>query len=96
MLVTNISGIPLYLLIPLINLPSVILGYYQMGLQFAVKSTTCIIGLALCLAWVSFSDITQDKLGSLNTLIKSIDAEAFIIKDSINDVQRGIINRRLH
>ncbi len=62
MLVNNIVGIPLYILIPLINLPFVVLGYYQMGIQFAIKSTIAIMGLALCLAWVSFPDITPDKL----------------------------------
>jgi uncharacterized membrane-anchored protein YitT (DUF2179 family) len=62
MLVNNIFGFPLYILIPLINLPFVILGYFQMGLQFAIKSTIAIIGLALCLAWVNFPDITPDKL----------------------------------
>jgi uncharacterized membrane-anchored protein YitT (DUF2179 family) len=62
MLVNNIFGFPLYILIPLINLPFVILGYFQMGLPFAIKSTIAILGLALCLAWVSFPDITPDKL----------------------------------
>ena len=62
MLVNNIFGFPLYILIPLINLPFVVLGYFQMGLPFAIKSTIAILGLALCLAWVDFPDITPDKL----------------------------------
>jgi uncharacterized membrane-anchored protein YitT (DUF2179 family) len=33
-------------------------------------------------------------LGSLNSLIKSIDPEAFIIQHSINDVHGGIVKKR--
>ncbi len=62
MLVNQIFAWPLYVLIPLLNLPFVILGYYQMGLKFAVKSTAAILGLALCLAFVPYPDITPDKL----------------------------------
>jgi uncharacterized membrane-anchored protein YitT (DUF2179 family) len=62
MLLNNIFDVPLYVLLPLINLPFVILGYYQMGAQFAVRSTLAILGLALCLAFVTFPDVTPDKL----------------------------------
>ncbi|HVG16973.1 MAG TPA: YitT family protein [Chitinophagaceae bacterium] len=62
MLLNNIFGWPLSVLIPLINLPFVILGYYQMGSKFAIKSSIAILGLALCLAFVPYPDITPDKL----------------------------------
>lgn len=62
MLLNNIFNWPLYFLIPIINLPFVILGYYQMGLKFAIKSSMAILGLALCLALVPYPDITPDKL----------------------------------
>ena len=62
MLLNNIFGWPLYILIPLINLPFIILAYYQMGLKFALKSSLAIAGLAICLAFVPYPDVTPDKL----------------------------------
>lgn len=62
MLLNNIFEWPLYILIPLINLPFIILGYFQMGLRFAIKSTIAILGLAVCLAMVPYPDVTPDKL----------------------------------
>ena len=62
MLLNNIFGWPLYILIPLINLPFIILAYYQMGLRFALKSSLAIAGLAVCLAFVPYPDVTPDKL----------------------------------
>lgn len=62
MLLAQISGFPLYILILFINLPFIILGYQQMGWRFSFKSAVAIGGLALCLAFVPFPDITPDKL----------------------------------
>lgn len=62
MLLNNILGWPLYLLVPLINLPFILLGYFQMGLRFAIKSAFAILGLALCLAFIPYPDVTPDKL----------------------------------
>jgi uncharacterized membrane-anchored protein YitT (DUF2179 family) len=62
MLLNDITGLPLSILIPLINLPFVILAYYQMGIKFAIKSSIAITGLALCLAFMPYPDVTPDKL----------------------------------
>lgn len=62
MLLNNIFGISLSVLLPLINLPFIILAYYQMGPRFAVKSTLAIAGLAVCLAIMPYPDVTPDKL----------------------------------
>ena len=62
MLLNYITGFPLYILIPVINLPFIILGYYQMGYKFALKSTIAIAGLALCLAFMPYPNVTPDKL----------------------------------
>lgn len=62
MLLNNITGLPLYVLIPIINLPFIILGYYQMGYKFALKSSIAIGGLAICLAFMPYPDIIPDKL----------------------------------
>ena len=62
MLLNNILGYPLSILIPLINLPFIILGYYQMGYKFALKSSIAIAGLALCIAFMPYPNVTPDKL----------------------------------
>lgn len=62
LLITEISGIPLYTILILINIPFVVLGYKIMGRPFAVKTALAISGLALCLAFVQFPDVTHDKL----------------------------------
>jgi len=62
MLLNNILGYPLAILIPLINLPFIILGYHQMGSRFAVRSCVAIAGLALCIAFMPYPNVTPDKL----------------------------------
>jgi uncharacterized membrane-anchored protein YitT (DUF2179 family) len=62
MLLNDILHIPLAVLIPLINLPFIILGYYQIGLRFSIKTIVAIAGLSLCLAFVHYPDVTPDKL----------------------------------
>lgn len=62
MLVADLSGIPLSILILIINLPFIALGYRQVGKKFAVKSALAIAGLSICLAVVSYPDVTHDKL----------------------------------
>jgi len=62
MLLSNVLGYPLAILIPLINLPFIVLGFRQIGWMFALKSTLAIAGLAVCLAFVNFPDVTPDKL----------------------------------
>jgi uncharacterized membrane-anchored protein YitT (DUF2179 family) len=62
MLVSNVLGWPLSILIMVINLPFIALGYRQIGRAFAIKSTLAIGGLAFCLAFVKYPDVTPDKL----------------------------------
>lgn len=62
MLLSQALGLPLAILIFLINIPFVAIGYKQIGKSFALKSTLAIAGLALCLAFVKFPDVTPDKL----------------------------------
>lgn len=62
MLVSDVLGLPLAALIPLINLPFIALGYRQIGKKFAVKSALAIGALAVCLATVHYPDVTPDKL----------------------------------
>jgi uncharacterized membrane-anchored protein YitT (DUF2179 family) len=62
MLLANVLGWPLSILILVINLPFIALGYRQIGRAFAIKSTLAIAGLALCLAFVKYPEVTPDKL----------------------------------
>jgi uncharacterized membrane-anchored protein YitT (DUF2179 family) len=57
-----VLGYPLAILIPLINLPFVVIGYRQIGRKFAIKSALAITGLSICLLVVKFPDVTPDKL----------------------------------
>lgn len=56
------SGIPLSLLIFVINVPFIILGFSQISRTFAIKTLAAIAGLSLVLATVNFPVITHDKL----------------------------------
>lgn len=62
LLVSALTNIPLYVLIICINIPFIILGYIVMGRQFAIKTALAITGLSICLATVSFPDVTKDNL----------------------------------
>ncbi|HVF88236.1 MAG TPA: YitT family protein [Pyrinomonadaceae bacterium] len=62
MLLSDLFGMPLAVLLPLLNLPFIALGYRQIGKKFAVKSALAIAGLALCLAVVKYPDVTPDLL----------------------------------
>ena len=62
MLLSNVLGWPLSLLIPIINVPFIVIAYRQIGRIFAVRSVLAIAGLSLCLAFVKFPDVTPDKL----------------------------------
>ncbi|AXE21849.1 hypothetical protein DR864_28690 (plasmid) [Runella rosea] len=62
LLITKLTGIPLAVLLVLINLPFVFLGYIVIGKQFAVKTALAIAGLAVCVATVHFPEITNDNL----------------------------------
>ncbi len=62
LLISAVTKIPLYILIICVNIPFIILAYIVMGKQFAIKTSLAIAGLALCLATVSFPNVTNDNL----------------------------------
>lgn len=62
LLVSALTDIPLYFLIIGVNIPFIILGHRIMGRAFAIKTTLAIAGLAVCLATVSFPEVTTDNL----------------------------------
>ena len=62
LLVSQLTGISLSALIVLINIPFIVLGYYQVGRKFALKTLLTILALSGALLVVSFPPLTQDKL----------------------------------
>lgn len=62
MLISVLTSIPLYQLIIGVNIPFIILAYFTMGSQFALRTSLAITGLSLCLAFVTFPNVTDDNL----------------------------------
>ncbi len=62
LLISETTGVSLSILIVAINLPFLILGYSQIGKQFALKSIIAIIGLAIVVHFMPYPLITSDKL----------------------------------
>ncbi len=62
LLVAEITGIELYVLLLVINLPFIFLGYKVIGKQFAIKTALAIAGLAFSVAVFNFETVTNDKL----------------------------------
>ncbi|MES1217026.1 MAG: YitT family protein, partial [Bacteroidota bacterium] len=56
------TGIPLSLLIILINLPFILLGWHQISKIFSIKSIIAISLLALVIALFPYPHVTNDKL----------------------------------
>ncbi|MBP2832718.1 YitT family protein [Aquimarina sp. U1-2] len=62
LLVSELTGLPLSLLLLLINIPFIFLGWKVIGRRFAIRATIAITALALTLFFVEFPEVTQDKL----------------------------------
>jgi uncharacterized membrane-anchored protein YitT (DUF2179 family) len=62
LLITEITKFPLSPLVIVINIPFVFLSYFVLGKQFAIKTAVAILGLGLCIAFIDFPNITNDKL----------------------------------
>lgn len=62
LLISELTQIPLYILIICVNIPFIILAYNVIGKQFAIKSAIAIAGLSFVLANVTFPNVTNDNL----------------------------------
>ncbi|MGG9971735.1 YitT family protein [Ferruginibacter sp. SUN002] len=62
LLTHEVTNIPLYILILIINIPFVYLGYKLISKQFAIKTALAITGLAIAVASIHFKTVTEDKL----------------------------------
>jgi uncharacterized membrane-anchored protein YitT (DUF2179 family) len=62
LLINQVSKVPLSILLILVNLPFMIIGYFQLGKPFVLKTTFAIGLLAIVVAFVPYPVITTDKL----------------------------------
>lgn len=62
MLVSAVAGIPLSILILVLNLPFIALGWRMMGRVFGIRSAIAIAALAVALATVHFPIVTDDRV----------------------------------
>ncbi|MBY0535515.1 MAG: YitT family protein [Chitinophagaceae bacterium] len=62
LLITEVTNISLAIIILVVNIPFVILAYKQIGSVFTIKTILAISGLALCIAFVQYPIVTNDKL----------------------------------
>ena len=62
LLIAEKSNLPLSVWLLIVNLPFILIGYKTIGKGFAIKAALAIAGLALCVAFIKFPQITSDKL----------------------------------
>jgi len=62
LLISEITGLPLSLLLILVNIPFVILGFRTVGVDFAIKTAVGIIALSIAVETIPYPQITHDKL----------------------------------
>jgi uncharacterized membrane-anchored protein YitT (DUF2179 family) len=62
LLIQQIYHLDLEYVIILVNIPLLIMGIYTINMNFAVKSLLCILALAVCLKFLPYPIITNDKL----------------------------------
>jgi len=62
LIITELTEIPLSVLIVIVNIPFLIMGFSTISRQFALKSTIAIILLAVLVHFLPFPIITEDKL----------------------------------
>ncbi len=62
LLTAQLTGVGLSILIVAFNIPFVVMGYFQMGKTFALKTITAIVALAACIFLLDFEIVTDDKL----------------------------------
>ena len=62
MLVSDLSGLPLGVVLAVVNMPFAAIAYRHVGREFAVRTTVGVVALAALLATVSFPEPTHDKL----------------------------------
>lgn len=62
LLISEFYHFPIALVIVLCNIPFIVMGYFQVGKEYAIKTSLAIVFLGLCLYFIPFHSITSDKL----------------------------------
>ncbi|MCW3127264.1 MAG: YitT family protein [Bacteroidetes bacterium] len=62
LLAAEVTRLPLFILLPVINIPFVLLAYHVISRQFAIRTAIAITGLVVCIAFVHFPEVTHDRL----------------------------------
>lgn len=62
LLINETTGLPLPMLLILVNLPFIVMAYIQLGTEFVLKTTFAIIGLSLAVAFIPYPEVTTDKV----------------------------------
>lgn len=62
LLISELYHVNIAYVIVIANLPLIIMGAFQIGRNFALKTLIAVIGLGLCLLFIPYPQITSDKL----------------------------------
>jgi uncharacterized membrane-anchored protein YitT (DUF2179 family) len=62
LLTSEVTNIPLSILLLLINIPFILMAFRTVGRQFAIKTAVCITALSIVLALIHFPEVTHDRL----------------------------------
>ncbi|HYE56551.1 MAG TPA: YitT family protein [Chitinophagaceae bacterium] len=62
LLTNQLTNVSFSVILVVVNLPFIILGYWQISRLFALKTILAIIGLAICVEVVDYPVVTSDKL----------------------------------
>lgn len=62
LLAVSLTGLPLSLWLPLINVPFIAIGYRHMGGAFALRSAMAIVALAVVIGVVHYPTVTHDRV----------------------------------
>lgn len=62
LLISNTTEIPLSVLLVLVNAPFVFMGFRTLGRNFGIKTIVSIAGLACCVAFVEFPNVTDNEI----------------------------------
>lgn len=62
LLISALTGTPLYILLIAVNIPFILMGYKVISKPFALKTLVAILGLSLVVGTVNFPNVTNDNL----------------------------------
>ncbi len=62
LLTSEVTHVPLSILLLVINIPFILMAFRTVGRQFAIKTAVCITALSIVLALIHFPEVTHDRL----------------------------------